>query len=244
MHNASLVLVQGLFSSRAGNASGGISSAQSHRTEAFGEYGHALGVRCYEWVDGQGRVLANRLLRLARGTAPAVDAVEIIELDAARFRASLDTEAGREGWQKVASCEPSGFDASRSFILIGAPIQLLEGSAQGQRVLWFGCGLSTLDEAEFVAHYTGHHGPLVAGYAAELGLKRYRQVPGEESELCHALRELGLGKATAPSVFAELFMGLPPLDFTGLRARRSVTRKIKQDEKRHIDFRRSMLLLA
>jgi hypothetical protein len=240
MHGSSLVLVQGLFARGADNDG----SARVRRTKGFEIYGEALGVRTYEWADGRGRVLANRLLRLARGTAPAVDAVEIIELDEARFRASLDEGCGRECWQKVASCAPYGFDAARSFILIGAPLQLIEGSSHGQRVLWFGRGLSSLSEAEFVAHYTGHHGPLVAGYAAQLGLRRYRQVPSEESEFCDALRELGLGQATAPAVFAELFMGLPPLHLAGLRARRSATRKIELDEKRHIDFRRSMLLLT
>jgi len=244
MHDASLILVHGIFVSGEADVPGGSGSARALRASAFEEHGEALGVRDYEWVDGRGKALANRLLRLARGTAPAVDAVEIIELHETTFRASLTEEATRAHWRSIASCAPHGFDAARSFVLMGAPLQLLTGSASGQRVLWFGRGLGQLSEAEFVAHYTGHHGPLVAGYAGQLGLRRYRQVPGENDELCDVLRELGLGQANAPSVFAELFIGLPPLQLASLRARRSATREIEIDEKRHIDFRRSMLLLA
>ena len=101
-----------------------------------------------------------------------------------------------------------------------------------------------LRDAQFVAHYTGHHGPLVARHARVLGLRRYRQVPGEKGGLCEQLRELGLGCGEAPAVFAELYAGAPPMDPASLRARRDATREIKQDEKRHIDFGRSMLLLA
>lgn len=210
----------------------------------FAEYGSVLGVRDYEWVEGRGKVLANHLLRLARGTERAVDAVEIIELDAATVRASLVDESARALWQKVASCSPYGFDATRSFILMGAPRQLLEGSANGQRLLWLGRGLSQISEAEFVAHYTGRHGPLVASYAQQMGLRRYRQVPNEQDALCDELRQLGLGQATAAAVFAELVMGVPPLNLASLRVSRRGASEIKADEKRHIDFSRSMLLLA
>jgi hypothetical protein len=244
MHRASLILVHGLFDSGKADVAGGARNARERRARAFAEYGQALGVRDYEWVDGHSRPLANRLLRRLRGTAPAVDAVEIIELDEATFRASLVEESARAHWRNVAGCAPCGFDVARSFILVGAPLPLVEGAALGQRVLWFGRGQSQLSEAEFVAHYTGHHGPLVAGYAQPLGLRRYRQVPGEEREYCDTLRELGLGQASAPAVFAELYMGAPPLNLASLRSRRAATREIEIDEKRHIDFGRSMLLLA
>jgi hypothetical protein len=39
-------------------------------------------------------------------------------------------------------------------------------------------------------------------------------------------------------------MGRPPLGPAGLRSRRSARREIRIDEQRHIDFPRSMLLLA
>jgi len=208
------------------------------------KYSDVLGVRDYEWVEGSGKTLANNLLRRARGTARAVDAVEIIELDEAAVRASLVDESARALWQEVASCAPYGFDAARSFILMGAPRQLLEGPASGQRLLWFGCGLSQLSEAEFIAHYTGRHGPLVAKYAQQMGLRRYRQVPSEQSALCDKLRQLGLGRAHAAAVFAELVMGTPPLNLASLRVSRVGASEIKADEKRHIDFSRSMLLLT
>ena len=242
--SSDLILVHGLFRLADASAARDTDADNVRRSRAFAEFGSALGVRDYDCVDGSKKAMANRLLRLARGTAPAVDAVEIIGLDAASFRASLREESTRARWREMASCAPYGFDASRSFILIGAPLQLLEGSADGQRVIWFGRGLAELSEAEFVAHYTGRHGPLVAGYAKHLGLRRYRQVPAGEAALCEALRELGLGQASAPAVFAELVVGPPRLTLASLRARRQATREIKIDEQRHIDFRRSMLLLA
>ena len=235
---SNLILVHGLFIS-----SNAMAPDNTARAKAIAEYGDALGVCDYEWISGRGKKLANRVLRFARGTARAVDAVEIIELDEATVRASLVDESRRMRWQKMLSCAPYGLDAARSFILIGAPRQQLEGSASGQRLLWFGSGLSQLTEAEFVEHYTGHHGPLVASYAQPLGLRRYRQVPSEQAALCDSLRELGLGQAIAPPVFAELFMGTPPLNLASLRVRRSANREIEADEKRHIDFGHSMLLL-
>lgn len=239
-----LVLVHGLFASCEADVPSGLSSAAARRAKLFAEHGDELGVRDYEWVEVRSRALANRLLRLARGTGRAVDAVEIIELDEAAVRDSLADAAMRIQWQKMASCAPYGFDTARSFILMGSSRQLLEGSGTGRRILWFGRGLSALTEEEFIAHYTGHHGPLVTGHARSLGLRRYRQVPAEQRILCDSLRELGLGSAEAPTVFAELVMGKPPLNLSGLRAWRSASREIAADEKRHIDFSRSMLLLA
>ena len=243
-HSANLVLVQGLYVAADADISDVIGQAQTWRTNAFESDGEALGVCDYELVDGRGKAMANRLLRLARGTATAVDAVEIIALDEETFRASLSGKPTQALWKNIADCSRHGFDATRSFILIGAPLHLLEGPARGQRVLWFGHGLSNLSEEEFVAHYTGNHGPLVAGHAESIGLRRYRQVPGEETKLCDTLRKLGLGQATPPSVFAELYMGAPPLNLKSLLRRRSASREIESDEKRHIDFARSMLLLA
>lgn len=244
MTGKGLVLVHGLFLSDEAEKPGSNGSADAHRAQMFEKYGDLLGVRDYEWVGDRGKALPNFFLRLARGTQRAVDAVEIMELDEAAAVASLADESMRAHWRKIAACAPYGFDAARSFLLIGSPIQLLEGPAIGRRILWFGRGLGQFSEEEFVAHYTGHHGPLVAGYAQTLGLRRYRQVPSEQSVIGDSLRELGLGKAVAPAVFAELVMGMPPLNAAGLRDYRSATREIGADEKRHIDFSRSMLLLA
>ena len=223
---------------------GSISLAHSMRTKAIAVHGENLGVRHYEWVEGKGKLLANSFLRLARGTAQPVDAVEIIELDEEAIRNSLIDKSVRAGWKKMLSCAPYGFDPKRSFILIGKLRQLVSGPMTGQRVLWFGCGLGQLSEAEFVAHYTGHHGPLVAENAHPLGIRRYRQVVSEQESLCESLRELGLGQAIPPPVFAELVMGKPPFNLACFQSRRVAKREIKADEKRHIDFPRSMLLLV
>ncbi|MCB1699998.1 MAG: EthD domain-containing protein [Halioglobus sp.] len=236
-----LVMVHGLFASGAASALDDVGRA---RGGAVAEYGEALGVCHYEWVSGHERKLANRFLRRARGTARPVDAVEIMELNETIVRASLKDQSARIQWRKMLGCELYGLDVDRSFILVGKPRQLLEGPAKGQRLLWFGRGLSQLSEAEFVAHYTGHHGPLVASYARPLGLRKYRQVPNEEAAICNALRELGLGGGIPTPVFAELVMGAPPLALASLRTRKTASREIEADEKRHIDFPHSMLLLV
>jgi len=244
MCKAGLVLVHGLYATGASPVAATMAAARVQRCTAFATHGQALGVTGYEWVSGRGRALANRILRFARGTAPAVDAVEIIEFEEAAIYRSLAEDSTRSLWRQFVSCAPYGFDVARSFVLIGAQLSLLDGPAVGQRVLWFGRGLTQLSDAQFVAHYANHHGPLVARHARELGLRRYRQVPGEADGLCKQLRELGLGRGDAPPVFAELYVGSPPMNLASLRARRNAAREIKQDEKRHIDFGRSMLLLA
>lgn len=236
---ANLVLVHGIFTDSEAPA-----PDTAARAQAITEHSKALGICDYERVSGRGKKFANRFLQRLRGTACPVDAVEIIELDETTMRASLEAEPTRRLWQQVLGCAEHGIDATRSFILIGTPLQQVDGPAKGQRLFWFGCGLSQLSEAEFIEHYTGHHGPLVAGYAQTLGLRRYRQVPSEQSALGDSLRELGLGQAIAPPVFAELFMGAPPLKPTSLRIRRIANKEIAQDEKRHIDFPHSMLLLV
>lgn len=237
------VLVQGLYN--AGQpASTCFDRTRAQRRQAFTEYAEALGVMSYEWVDGRGRGLANRLLRRMRGTARPVDAVEIIAFDETVLRTALANDAGRARWQQVAGCASGGFDLARSFILMGRPRRLLEDEGGGQKVLWFGNGLGHLSQAEFIEHYTTRHGPLVASHARLIGLRSYRQVPAERSELGDSLRELGLGQAPSPAVFAELVTGVPSLGLSTWRARRAATREIETDERRHIDFARSMLLLA
>lgn len=232
-----ITLIHGLFAA-------GDEQARHRRAQAFAKYGEALGVRHYEWVEGRDKKLGNRLLRLLRGTARAIEAVEVIELDEAAVRATLEKQSTRTRWQHMAGCDSYGLDPARAFILAGAPRLLLDGSPDGMRVLWFGRGLSHLSEAEFIAHYTGNHGPLVAGNATLLGMRRYQQVPNEQHGLCATLRELGMGQSGPPAVFAELISGKPPFNLASLRARRAALREIGLDEKRHIDFGCSMLLLA
>ena len=244
MTGGGLVLVHGLFVDRRTNPSGDIEHARARRAAAIAEHGTVLGVRDYEWVDGRRKRVAYRLLRAARGTAPAVDAVEIVELDEGTLRAALADPSSRSRLQELAVSTPYGIDPARSFVVMGTPHRLLEGPTTGQRMLWFGYGAGHLSESEFIAHYTEHHGPLFAGHAPLVGLHRYEQIPNEQSELCDSLRKLGLGQATPPAVFAELYTGRPPLDPRRLRAQRSALAEIRVDEKRHIDFGRSMLLLA
>lgn len=237
---ADLVLVQGLY-----NAGGALSTqTQKERDRGLGRHAQTLGVVSYERVDGRGRRITNSLLRRMRGTISPVDAVEIISINENGLRKSLENDAGRALWRKLAGCEPGGYDTARSFLLMGKPIRLLEGDSSGQRLLWFGNGLDHLSRAKFIEHYTSRHGPLVAGYAQVMGLHSYQQVPDEQAELCASLRELGLGQAPPPAVFAQLVMAAPPLTLSTLRARRAATREIEADEQRHIDFGRSMLLLT
>lgn len=242
---ADVVLVHGIFSS----PENGLDRKTRHRIskarrDAFEKHAGSLGVRSYQWLDGCDKPLANKMLARMRGTAPTIDAVEIIALHGKSVDAALACKAGRSLWQEAAAREANALDPNRSFILAGSTRQLLEGSEGGQRLIWFGNGLSQLSREEFIAHYTGRHGPLVAGYAELMGLRRYRQVPDEQQPLCATLRELGLGQASPPAVFAELVMGRPSIRLSSLRAYRAATREIKDDEKRHIDFGRSMLLLV
>ena len=237
------VLVQGLYNLEK-TTSRRYNDIRTQRRRAFTEHAEALGTVSYEWLDGRGRGLANRLLRRMRGTAHPVDAVEVIGINEAALRRSLADEAGRVRWQEVAGIASGDFDTARSFILMGRPIRLLEGKSSGQKVLWFGNGLDHLSQAEFVKHYTTGHGPLVAGHAQAIGLRSYLQVPAEPNELCDSLRELGLGQAMPPAVFAQLIVGAPPLSLPMLRARRAANREIEADEQDHIDFASSMLLLS
>lgn len=239
MMQARLTLVHGVFARNKATM-----PDHSVRARAIAEHGETLGVCDYEWISGRKKRLANRFLQRARGTARAVDAIEIIEMDEVKVRTSLADASTRALWQQILSCAPYELDTARSFILIGTARPRVEGPAAGQRLLWFGRGSDDLTEAEFIDHYIGHHGPLVATYAQALGLRRYRQIACEQDALCDSLRELGLGQAAAPPVFAELFMGTPPFSPASIRLRRTANREIKADEKRHIDFSQSMLLLV
>jgi len=238
-----LVLVQGLYNEERLGSGRSIASREQ-RYRDITQHSQTLGVVSYEWVDGHAQGMANRLLRRMRGTACPPDAVEILSIDESGLRNSLAGEAGRAQWRAFLGCESGGYDVARSFILMGATLRLLEGDGGRQRILWFGNGLDQLSRAEFIEHYTTRHGPLVAGHAPVIGLRSYRQVPAEQGELCCSLRELGLGRAPSPAVFAELTMGAPPFSLSAILARRTATREIKVDEQRHISFSRSMLLLT
>jgi hypothetical protein len=239
-----LFLIHGLFFSKDASLPGGTSRACAARSRAVADYSHTLGVQSYECIASNKRKMANRLLRLMRGTACPVDALEVMTLDINVAATSLTESRTRELWRTTLGCQPYGFDPERSFLLMGELRELVRGASTGHRVLWFGRGLPHLSEAEFVAHYTGQHGPLVAKYAQSLGICRYRQVASEDGATRDSLCELGLGQAPPPSVFAELVLTMPPINLASPGSARLASREIKADEKRHIDFRRSMLLLA
>ena len=243
MSRAELVLVHGLFLDAGARDDARLPDTGAQRRQRYREHAGDLGIVSCEWFDGHRRALVNRMLRRMRGTAPTVDAVEIIELEERALRDSLATESGRRLWHDVAGCTPYDLDVDRSFILIGAPRQLLAGPDSGPRVLWFGNGLENLSREDFIRHYTQRHGPLVAGHARAIGLRAYRQIPSEREDLCAELRACGLGRAPAPAVFAELLTGAPSLRLVLTGAQRAATREIQADEKRHIDFPSSMLLL-
>ena len=239
-----LVLVHGLVADRRAGPRRDPQEARARRAAAVAAHGDALGVRAHTLHDGRRRVVANLVTRTARGTARAPDAVEVTEFDEAAVRAALADPSGRARLEAMAGCEAAGFDPARSFVLAGAPRRLVEGTGDGQRVLWFGYGSGHRGQAEFIEHYTHHHGTLVARHAHLLGLRSYLQVPQEQPGLCASLHALGLGVAPAPPVFAALVIGRTPLDPARWGARRSAVREIRADERQHIDFRRSMLLLA
>lgn len=231
---ADRVLVQGL------ECAAGRQPSLRERRARFAAHGRELGIERYELIDGRRRRAANFLLRQARGTGPAVDAVEIIRFSP---QASSPAEHGPL-WTRVASCAADGFDTARSFLLVGARRQQLPSGGRGMRLLWFGRGLASLTAEQFAQHYTGVHGPLVAGHASVLGMRSYMQVASDCPEEEETLRGLGLGTAEAPPVFADIVMGTPAKPIRGAAQRRVANEEVAADEKRHIDFGRSMMLLA
>ncbi len=241
MTKPTLVLIHGVYtqSDKAINKTERLARTYSLKSDR-----ELLGIENYEWVDGHVKSIANKFLRLLRGTAPGVDALEIIEFDEAALRAMLTDNDSHSLTQRLVDTLPKHYDANRSFVLMGSYRKLLENSRSGQRVLWLGRGLKHLSEDEFIAHYVENHGPLVARHSGLIGLRWYRQVANEQEDLCAQLRKLGFGQAPAPGVFGELIAGPPTLSFAALRARRSATKEIEADEKRHIDFSRSMLLVT
>lgn len=236
-------LIHGLFAAEhtAGSA---CLDARLKRSSDFSRHADGLGLSSYQWLDGGDRKMANRFLRRLRGTACPVDAVEVMVFKEAELQKSLGSDAGRDCWQKVAGLQLTDFDMTRSFVLMGQPLRLLEGEGGRQKILWFGNGLEHLSQAEFIEHYTTGHGPLVTRHATVIGLRNYLQVPSRQCELADHLRELGLGRASPPAVFAQLEMAAPAFKLSSILARRSATREIKVDEQRHIDFSHSMLLLS
>lgn len=241
MTKSTLVLIHGIYTL---NREAIKKTDSLARTASFKEASDELGIEGYEWINGHTKPLVNKFLRMMRDTDRAVDALEIVEFEERALRAALADKDLRSRVQTLTKTSADDFDINRSFILMGSYRQLVDGPKDGQRVLWLGRGLDHLSDSEFIAHYVNQHGPLVAGHAESIGLRRYRQVASEQAQLCGELHNLGFGRAPGPGVFGELVAGPPPLKLTALRTRRQATREIEADEKRHIDFARSMLLLT
>ncbi len=93
---------------------------------------------------------------------------------------------------------------------------------------------------EFQQYWLDHHGPLVKGFAATLGIQRYIQVhtrPAQSARLADPIRgEMG-----------EPFDGVAELWFDRERAtgsdeeRRAASRALAEDEAHFIDFSRSAM---
>lgn len=241
--DSGLVLIRGLYRADKSNAANAVPTRESWFQGITGE-ASGLGVNSYTILDDRGRAMPNRFLQRLRGTAPAVNLVEIMSIDEQRLRDSLATDSGCAQWRKFCGDGCEQWDMDKSFILMGRPRQLLKGNGRGQRLLWFGNGLDELSRSQFIDHYTSGHGPLVAGFAHAIGLRSYHQVPDEQQELCDRLRDLGMGSGSSPAVFAQLKMGMPPMTLSAIRERRVANTAIKADEKRHICFEKSMLLLT
>ena len=241
--DAGLVLIRGLYWADQSKAADAVPARERWFSGIAGEAA-SLGVNSYTIRDDRGRGMANRFLQRSRGTAPAMNLVEIMAIDEQHLRDSLTTDRGCAQWRKFCRDGSGQWNMDKSFILMGRPRQLLKGKGRGQRLLWFGNGVDELSRSEFIEHYTTRHGPLVAGFAHAIGLRSYHQVPDEQQVLCDRLRELGMGSGSPPAVFAQLKMDMPPMTLSAIRERRVANTAIKADEKRHICFEKSMLLLT
>jgi hypothetical protein len=201
----------------------------------------ALGCASYELIDTRQKRLQNLALRRMRGTAAPPDAVEILRL---RAGTAQPTDIVND-FATRAACAPDGFDPERSFVVTGQPTRRLDRAGGKMRILWFGRGLGHLSDSDFAAYYVDVHGPLVTEHAPRIGLRRYLQLNASAQPSPASLSAAGMGCASPPPAFAELVLGLPeggPL--RNAAARRNAAREIAEDERRHIDFARSIMVLA
>ena len=103
-----------------------------------------------------------------------------------------------------------------------------------------------LSREEFQRYWREKHGALVRDRAAALGIQRYVQVHTLDSPLNEAMRA---SRGSDPDIFdgvAELWWESPEAFSAGAGAAegRQAARELYEDEKRFIDFSRSLAFVA
>ncbi|TMB67541.1 MAG: EthD family reductase [Chloroflexi bacterium] len=103
-----------------------------------------------------------------------------------------------------------------------------------------------LSREEFQRYWREKHGALVRDRAAALGIQRYVQVHALDSPLNEAMRA---SRGSDPDIFdgvAELWWESPDAFSAGARTDegRKAARELYEDEKRFIDFSRSLAFVA
>ncbi|HEV8574694.1 MAG TPA: EthD domain-containing protein [Dehalococcoidia bacterium] len=106
--------------------------------------------------------------------------------------------------------------------------------------------LPELSREEFQRYWRETHGPLVRERAAALGIRRYVQVHTLDSPLNEAMRA---SRRSDPDIFdgvAELWWESPETFGAGASTPegRQAARELYEDEKRFIDFSRSIAFVA
>ncbi len=106
--------------------------------------------------------------------------------------------------------------------------------------------LPGLSREEFQHYWRETHGPLVQERAAVLGIRRYIQVHTLDSPLNEAMRA---SRGSDPDIFdgvAELWWESPEAfsDGASTAEGRQAARELYEDEKRFIDFSRSLACIA
>ena len=106
--------------------------------------------------------------------------------------------------------------------------------------------LPELSREEFQRYWREKHGPLVRDRSAALGIQRYVQVHTLDSPLNEAMRA---SRGSDPDIFdgvAELWWESPEAFSAGATTDegRKAARELYEDEKRFIDFSRSLAFVA
>jgi len=106
--------------------------------------------------------------------------------------------------------------------------------------------LPELSREEFQRYWRENHSPLVRDRAGALGIRRYVQVHTLDSPLNEAMRA---SRGSDPDIFdgvAELWWESPEAFSAGATTDegRKAARELYEDEKRFIDFSRSLAFVA
>jgi uncharacterized protein (TIGR02118 family) len=106
--------------------------------------------------------------------------------------------------------------------------------------------LPELSREEFQSYWRENHGPLVRERAAVLGIRRYVQVHTLDSPLNEAMRASRGSDSDIFDGIAELWWESAEDFSAGARTDegRQAARELYEDEKRFIDFSRSMAFVA